>query len=281
MKKHQTASSTFLGVDDFYVSAFDVSARTAIENGVSGMKSLELLMSESFNSKQKWRGESIAIDLGANIGRYSIFFARSYLKVYAIEAHPLTFRLLSLNTESLPNVHCSNFAASDSPDGVATIQDFYSRQSPRASIEPLDGEGIPTRSFKVRRDTVDRFLHDKKENIGLIKVDVEGHDLQALIGAEKTIRRFKPDIIFELNRDFPKLLQTFSDFGYARFFAPNTEVLAQFKSKKDVLKWCLSRTRPIQSFIKLYSKPNLFEFTIADLPLSELVLASQFSNLEN
>jgi hypothetical protein len=56
MKKHQANSSTFLGVTDFYVSAFDVSARSAIENGTSGLQKLEAIMSKCTNSKQKRGG---------------------------------------------------------------------------------------------------------------------------------------------------------------------------------------------------------------------------------
>jgi hypothetical protein len=59
MKKHQADSSTFIGVTDFYVSAFDVSARSAIENGTSGLQSLKAIMSKCTTSKQKKRGGTL------------------------------------------------------------------------------------------------------------------------------------------------------------------------------------------------------------------------------
>ena len=282
MKKHQADSSTFLGVTDFYVSAFDLSARSAIENGTSGLQHLEAMMSNSTISKlKKWGGDFTAIDLGASVGRYSIFFAGLYTKVIAIEAHPLTFRLLSLNTETFPSIRCLNIAASDSSSGYAEIKEYSFLQSSRASIEPGNGNGFPVRSFKVPRKTLDRLLQQDYEKVGLIKIDVEGHDLQALLGAEKTIRKFQPDIIFEYNRASPELLQVLSNFGYSRFVAPNTEILAQFKGRKAMLKWCLSRSHPVQDFKKLYSKDEFFEFIASDLPLSELVLALPSINSEN
>jgi FkbM family methyltransferase len=272
MKKLQNNSSDFLGVKDFYVSAFDVSARIAIQNGNSGLQSLESVMSKRSIRNQKF-DDFTAIDLGANIGRYSIFFASLYSKVIAIEAHPLTFRLLSLNTETFPNIQCENIAVSDSSEGFAEIKEFGPLESPRASIDPSDEGRIPFRSFKVSKVTLDRLIQHEQNRVGLIKIDVEGHDLQALLGAEKTIRKFQPDIVFEYNVASPELLLTLSDFGYKTFFAPNTEILAKFNSKKAMLQWCLARRRPIQEFRKLYSKASVFEFTALDLPLSELVMA--------
>ena len=38
---------------------------------------------------------------------------------------------------------------------------------------------------------------NKITNVSLIKVDVEGAEIEAIIGALSTIRKFKPQIIFE------------------------------------------------------------------------------------
>jgi FkbM family methyltransferase len=214
----------------------------------------------------------VAVDLGANIGHYSLFFARFYSKVFAIEAHPLTFRLLTQNTESLLNISCFNFAVSDSSNGDAVIKEFGRLQSTRASIEIGKEDIVPIRSFKVPKKTLDSFLEVSQERVGLIKVDVEGHDLRALLGAAETIKKFSPVIVFEYNSENPLLLQTLNDFGYDKFFAPSTEILARFADKHAVLKWLLSRPAPIQNFRKLYSKPVLFEFNAAGMPLSDLVL---------
>ncbi len=199
----------------------------------------------------------------------------------AIEAHPLTFRLLSINTETFSSIRCANIAVSDSSRGYAEIKEYSSLQSPRASIESSDRDGFPIRSFKVPRKTLDSFLQQDQAEVGLIKVDVEGHDLQALLGAEKTIKKFQPDIVFEYNRASPELLQALSNFGYYKFFAPSTEILAQFKSRKAMLKWCLSRSHPVQDFQKLYSDNGIFEFTASNLPLSELVIALPSTNVRN
>ena len=279
MKKYQIDSYNLLGATDFYVSAFDLSARSAIENGTSGLGPLEVVFRSSTMSKQiRGGGDFTAIDLGANVGRYSIFFASVYSRVISFEAHPLTFRLLSTNTEKFPSIRCLNIAVSDSSRGYAEIKEYSPLQSPRASIESNYRNDFPGRSFKVVKKTLDSVLKQDQAKVGLIKIDVEGHDLQALFGAEKTIKKFQPDIIFEYNSACPELLQALSNFGYNKFFAPSTEIFAQFKSKKAILKWCLSRSHPVQDFQKLYSNDGIFEFTISNLPLSELVLALPSTN---
>ena len=90
--------------------------------------------------------------------------------------------------------------------------------APRASIESSDRNGFPLRSFKVPRKTLDSFLQQDQAKVGLIKVEAEGHDLQALFGAEKTIKKFQPDIVFEYNRASPELLQALSNFDIISFF---------------------------------------------------------------
>ncbi len=272
LKEYQVKSSRVLGIDDFYVPAFDVSARSTIESGIPNLQSLELMFAKYSRGMLNEASKLVAVDLGANIGHYSLFFSRFYSKVLAIEAHPLTFRLLTLNTETLSNITCFNFAVSDSSNGNAVIKEFRRLQSTRASIEFGNQKNIPIRSFEVPKKTLDNFFEDSLERVGLIKVDVEGHDLQALIGAAKTIKKFSPVIIFEYNLKNPLLLQTLNDFGYNKFFAPSTEILPRFANKQEVLNWLLSRPTPIKDFRKLYSKPGLFEFDAAGLPLSELVL---------
>ena len=51
-------------------------------------------------------------------------------------------------------------------------------------------------NLKVSLKKLDNFLIDC-DNISLIKIDIEGHEIEALKGAEKIIKKNKPIIIFE------------------------------------------------------------------------------------
>ena len=48
---------------------------------------------------------------------------------------------------------------------------------------------------QVNIDTIDNFVEKNNLDVGLIKIDVEGNELEVLKGAEKTIRKFKPVIL--------------------------------------------------------------------------------------
>jgi hypothetical protein len=65
---------------------------------------------------------------------------------------------------------------------------------------------------KVEARTVDSF---RFSDVSLIKIDVEGHELKVLRGAEKTISTFHPVIIIEIwvnNVDF--VLPLLASYGY-------------------------------------------------------------------
>jgi FkbM family methyltransferase len=63
--------------------------------------------------------------------------------------------------------------------------------------------------------SIDEFVNEKDLEIGLIKLDVEGYELDTILGAEKTIKRFKPIMVVSLyhrGQDFfeiPKIIKNF------------------------------------------------------------------------
>lgn len=62
------------------------------------------------------------------------------------------------------------------------------------------------------------FQQKSLKKIGLIKIDVEGHELLALKGMIKIINRRKPIIVFEQNRDIyngtPDVIEFLRSLGY-------------------------------------------------------------------
>lgn len=115
---------------------------------------------------------------------------------FAFEPIPELYRRLVREFGSRPNVEVSPLALSDSA-GRVTFQHVVSNPAysglrvrrydrPRERVQPIE----------VETDSMDRVLPTDTP-IHLIKIDVEGAELQVLRGAVETIRRYQPVIVFE------------------------------------------------------------------------------------
>jgi len=71
---------------------------------------------------------------------------------------------------------------------------------------------------------LDEVLEDHRQDIGLIKMDVEGSEPSVIRGAKETLKRFKPDMLVEFHGDKLRLVSDatpaslvaqIADLGYA------------------------------------------------------------------
>jgi FkbM family methyltransferase len=121
----------------------------------------------------------VYVDVGANIGSHAINAARlvgSAGSVFAFEADPDTFRLLSDNIDAngLRNLILKQICVSDH---VGTLSFYKHKDSAKSSVVDR-GEKL---SVTLPSDTLDNLIADKK--IDVLKVDVEGAELSVLRGA--------------------------------------------------------------------------------------------------
>jgi FkbM family methyltransferase len=167
----------------------------------------------------------IVFDVGANTGAFSrmITEACPEARVFAFEPHPKTF--IRLLRGSLPGVECINSAVG-SQIGVTLLYDTAaSGGSEHAStiagaVDALNDR--PVESGEVPLVTIDSFLGRRGiSRIHLLKIDVEGAELEVLKGAGEAIKAGHIDVIqFEFNemnvtsrvffRDFWRLLAGYS-----------------------------------------------------------------------
>lgn len=139
--------------------------------------------------------KSTAIDAGANIGNHSIFFSRYFEKIIAIEPHPTTFSLLSLNSRFHSNIIPKNLACSSSEATLELVEDQANMGASKIS-NISDGTG----SININAKPIDSII-DETEDVSMIKLDIEGHELEALWGSLKCIERHRPIIIIEQRED--------------------------------------------------------------------------------
>ena len=138
----------------------------------------------------------VALDVGANIGGYARLLAGLADEVIAMEPVAETFGHLRFNMRSLGlrNVRLLEAAASDR-DGPVLIEVPRYRRGPEAMTDARVVER-PTalRHFSVTAMRIDSL---NLSRLDFMKMDVEGHELQAVRGGLETITRFRPAMVIE------------------------------------------------------------------------------------
>ncbi|WP_431299525.1 FkbM family methyltransferase [Tabrizicola sp. BL-A-41-H6] len=138
-----------------------------------------------------------AIDVGANIGNHSLFFARHFPSVVSLEPHPRTFRLLACNADLVPNVVALNVGASDAKAVVTVAQDLLNLGA--TSVRPSDRPiGLGSKPVTLNLVPIDTIQEVTVQRVSFIKLDIEGHEEAALRGAEQTLRRDMPVVAMEV-----------------------------------------------------------------------------------
>ncbi len=170
-------------------------------------------------SETLWRlcepGET-NVDVGGNIGYMtSLLSCRTAKKaggrLLTFEAHPGVFGELTHNIGcwasvfpglDLKAVH----AAISDREGTLNLkmpEGFRENRGLSQVVDSGDSGGLPDNCLEVQAKTLDGVL-GAEDSIGLLKVDVEGHELQVLNGATNLLEQGRVrDCVFEEHRDFP------------------------------------------------------------------------------
>lgn len=145
--------------------------------------------------------EMVVVDVGANMGEYSVFMAKRVLhgKVIAIEPLPKMYALLeeNLSLNHFTNVVVLKFGLSDTEE-MLTINELEDSHEGLSTFYP--GNKTIRAKIEVPLRTMDgEFEKFGASRIDFIKMDIEGGELSALRGSKKAIERFRPVIMVEIN----------------------------------------------------------------------------------
>ena len=141
----------------------------------------------------------VAVEVGSNIGTHTLVLARGVGPqgfVYAYEPQRVVFQSLCANLalNSIVNVDARH-AAVGSEAGTLLVPDFdYTRHGNFGGI----AINTFTQGRKIPKVTLDGDLD--LDRLHLIKIDVEGMELEVLRGADALIRRFSPVLYVENDR---------------------------------------------------------------------------------
>lgn len=129
----------------------------------------------------------VFVDAGAMDGETLSFFNQwckgKYKKIYSFEPDKQNYKMLIHNIQSnkLKNVKAYNLGIYD----VKTTMAFEMQGTPSSNIN-ING------TEKVSVDLLDNIIGDDK--VTFIKMDIEGSELNALMGSEKVIKRDHPKL---------------------------------------------------------------------------------------
>jgi len=133
----------------------------------------------------------VVLDLGANVGYYSLLAAQlvgKEGKVYSFEPEPKNFSVLLKNIElnGYDNIVPVQKAVSDTSGKITFF--LHNRDTGAHTIyQPDPGERQFAESIEVETVTLDEFLDGKENHINVVKVDVEGAEMAVLSGMKKMI----------------------------------------------------------------------------------------------
>lgn len=149
------------------------------------------------NVEKDW----VIFDCGAHIGYYSMLFSHCAPEgyVFAFEPSELTCQYFRVNIEV-------NKDAQHDYENVQLVQVALGNEVAKAREETLWFSGQGTGGIGKRKGiydftTIDAFCQGHNiQRLDLLKSDVDAWDYELLLGARKTIEKFKPVIIVEVNR---------------------------------------------------------------------------------
>lgn len=199
------------------------------------------------------------LDIGANIGNHSVFFSKYFNRCISFEPNPSTYHLLQYNATLGQNIKTYNLGVSELKQ-----ETFMSAMEGNAGGAYVDSDG----EISIKLVNLDDFM-DNKEEINLIKLDVEGYELTALKGMKRIIKENKPLILFEQHlRDFHsgenKVIKYLNELGYKKFAYVSDSVnkagsLNKIKNLLKIITGKIERTMVIQENVT----PGFYIFLVA------------------
>lgn len=187
-----------------------------------------------------------ALDIGVYRGVYSYKLSQNFKKIHAFEPNPLLYPYLKKNLyKIISNIELYNLALSNN-NGITELKlPLRSKSIFKDNIEELFQLGAATMHPKNKIENYKRVpikikkLDDIKiENkIGLIKIDVEGHEKNVIQGGLETIKNNKPILLVEIEERHTKtpvieIIKFINTIGYKTFISKE-ESLIDIEKIKD------------------------------------------------
>ena len=149
------------------------------------------------------------LDIGANVGLFSLSYASLFKGaiIHSFEPVDFIYSILSRNLEINPNLGSNikkhNFGLSNCVEkkylSIPTPHQHL-RYSNSLDIRLFSVFGKGKEKFDAKFLPLDVWIKQKSiKSLDFIKIDVEGYEYLVLEGAKKTLKSYRPIVMFELN----------------------------------------------------------------------------------
>ena len=179
------------------------------------------------------------LDVGIYRGIYSYEISKYAKTVHAFEFNPIIFSFLNRNIyKIIKNIKLYNFGLSNKDEKTIlripirnklakeeNYEEFY--EMGRATIHNKN-EFNEFRTFEVNVKKLDNLQFENP--ISFIKIDVEGHEIEVIEGAIKTINKNKPILLVEIEKRHTKqkvinTIKFINDLGYKSYYFNEKELI--------------------------------------------------------
>lgn len=182
----------------------------------------------------------VCIDIGANIGYWSVFLSRrqGINSLHSFEPDPVSFEILKKNLDGVGNSFINNSALCDH----SGMLDLYI--DPNHSGDNRPQQVLGRKYISVPALTMDEYVSNKKlKKVDFIKIDVQGGERSVLTGAGGVIKKYRPILFVEVAPELNEINQPpfadylqdlLSKFNYVAYSVSN-KYLVKIKAAELIL----------------------------------------------
>lgn len=176
---------------------------------------------EKYLYLKKIKKGDIVLDIGANHGYYTSLFSEiitNYGQVHAFEPVPVTFEKLRCLKTLHKNVIVNQLALGRRK-GNGIVR-YNLNELEKASL--LDSSEKNINEFETKVITLDEYVDEfSLSDVNFIKCDVEGFELDVIIGSANTLKMFRPQLSIEVTLNMTntnELYHLLLSAGYKNFY---------------------------------------------------------------
>jgi FkbM family methyltransferase len=184
----------------------------------------------------------VFVDVGGNIGYYTLMAAsivRRPGKVYCFEPSLASFQRIQKNVSinGFDNITLSRLALSNSKGEASLYLSSNDNSGTSGLSKASNYSGIDER---IDTTTMDEFIKTYAiDRVDVVKIDIEGHELEALEGMSDLIDRFKPLFMIEIckglllrfNRSPGQVYRFLKTRGYLPFHLNSIPALKEIQTE--------------------------------------------------